>query len=303
MRKKENLIKASVITCVACAVVFSITGCVEQRGIGPEDVSKPYKEEVTEVFEGTVEAGALSLDFKTYNGFIKIHLWDTQEYKIEVNKWARASTSARAKEIAESIEVDFSAGRTMELDVEEIRDTGVNVTAYVPKTALDTVDLSTSNGYIETEEMTASDVSLKTSNGFIEAYLTADDITVKTSNGSIEGFFQGNTVDIETSNGQIAITCGDGGDYTVKTSNARVAITAGSRGDFDISTSNGSIDVTVTGGLTFDLKTSIGSIQVTAGEVTYTLDEKTHKKGSTAEEPTISITASTSNASITVKGG
>ncbi len=302
MRKKENPIRASAIICVGYAVLFSIAGCVEQRGIGPRDVSKPYKEEVTEIFEGTVEAGALSLDVGTYNGFIDIHLWDNQEYKIEVNKWARASTSAKAKENVESIDVDFSAGRTLELDVKEIRDAGANITVYIPKTTFGTIDLSTSNGHIITEEMTASDILLKTSNGSITAYVTADDITIKTSNGSIEGFFQGDTVDIETSNGSIDITCGDGGEYSVETSNAKVAITTGSQGDFDVSTSNGSIDITATGGFTFDLKTSNGSIQITAGEVTYTQDEKTHKKGSTAEEPAISITASTSNSSITVEG-
>lgn len=299
MRKKGNSITVSAIWLVY-AVLFSLTGCVDQ-GIGPGDIAKPYKEEVIEVFEGTVQAG-VSLDIETYNGIIDVYLWDNQGYKVEVIKWARASTSAKAKEIAEGIAVDFSEGKTLELDIQKVKDAGANVTMYLPKTTFSTIELSTSNGPIKTEEITASDILLKTSNGSITAYVTADDITIKTSNGSIEGFFQGETVDIETSNGSIEIQCGDGGEYNVETSNARIAITAGSRGDFDISTSNGSIDVTVTGGVTFDLKTSNGSIQV-YGDVTYTLEGKTHKKGSTAEEPAITITASTSNASITVKGG
>ena len=299
MRKKGNSKTVSTIIWLVYAVLFSITGCVEQ-GMGPGDIAKPYKEEVTEVFEGTVEAG-VSLDIETYNGVIDIHLWDNQGYKVEVVKWARASTSEKAKEIAEGIAVDFSEGKTLELDIQKVKDAGADVTMYLPKTTFGTIELSTSNGPIKTEEITASDILLKTSNGSITAYVTADDITIETSNGGIEGFFKGETVDIETSNGLIEIQCGDGGTYRVETSNARVVITAGSRGDFDISTSNGSIDVTVTGGFTFDLKTSNGSIQI-YGDVTYTLEGKTHKKGSTAGEPATTITASTSNASITVTG-
>lgn len=295
--KKEEMIQMKASLIIGVVLLSILAGCIEQQ----RGIVKPYKEEVQEVFEDALDAGVISLDFETYNGHIEVHFWDSQEYKIEVNKWARAETSAKAKENVEDIQVDISvSGNTLKLKVHYMKDAGADVEAYLPQRSFDTVELSSSNGYIRTEEMTASDVSVATSNGSVEAYITADDIEVETSNSGVKGFFQGETVDIDTSNGQIDIECGDGKEYTVETSNARIVLKAGSRGEFDLSTSNGSIDITVTGDFDFDLETSNGTVQVAASGVTYTLDSKTHKKGSTGTDPEMSITASTSNASITV---
>jgi len=267
-------------------------GCIDQGGF-------LYKEEVAEVFEDSAE-GVTSLDFETYNGFIEVHLWDQQTYKVEVKKWARAATSAEAKEKAESIEVDFSAGETLHLEVHQERNAGADVTAYLPRKSFDSIELYSSNGFIGTDEISASTVTLETSNGSIDVSIIADDIKVETSNGKIGGFFQGGSVDIETSNGFVDIECGDGGEYTVRTSNGRVTIETGARGTFDISTSNGSVNITVAGDFEFDLRTSNASIAISAAGVTYTLDSKDHKKGSTAADVEIFIEASTSNGSISV---
>ena len=285
---------------ILLAGLILFLGCVDQGRL--VDLGElPFKEEVSQVSEESMEAGVTSLDFESHNGFIDVQFWDNDEYKVEVEKWARGSTSAEAQERVEGLQVAVSqSGETLKVEVEDVRYTGANVKAYIPRKSFDTVYLSTSNGHVEMEEVTASNVTLKTSNGHIEAYVTADDIRVKTSNGTIKGFFQGDEVNLDTSNGEITIECGDGGEYSVDTSNARVNITAGLRGEFEISTSNGSINVTVAGDFDFDLRTSNASIQVAADEVTYTVDSRTHKKGSTAEEPEVSITASTSNASITV---
>ncbi len=267
-------------------------GCVGQVGF--------LKEVVREVFENSV-TGEISLDFETYNGHIEIHVWDEQTCKVEVNKWAQAATSKEAKEKAQNIRVDFSVtGTAVTLKVEEVKYAGADVVAYLPRKSFSTVELTTSNGYIMTEEITASNVSLVTSNGYIEASIIAEDITVKTSNAEIKGFFQGNRVNIETSNGQIDVECGDGGQYDVKTSNAKVNVSIGARGEVTVSTSNGSIDMRVAGDFDFDLETRNAEIRVDAGELTYTLDSKTHKKGFTSNEPGVSIRASTSNGSITV---
>ncbi len=282
---------------ILLAGLILLLGCVEQGDLG----ELIHKEEASEVFEDSLEAGAISVDFDTYNGFIQIHLWDNQEYRIEVEKWARAATSAEAREKVENLQVDFSkTGTNLDLKVEEMRNAGAHITAYLPRGSFDTVKLTTSNGYLEVEEVTASEVILDTSNGHIDAHITADDIEIDTSNGSVKGFFQGKAVDIDTSNGSIDIECGEGGEYTLRTSNGRVQIKAGSSGEFDISTSNASIDITVEGDFSFDLRTSNATIQVSAAQVTYTTDSKTHKKGSTAEEPQVVITASTSNGSVTV---
>jgi len=274
-------------------VLLSIlSGCIGQpEGIGPRESVVPlHKEEASEVFESSMETERISLDFETYNGYTEVHLWDEEGFKIEVTKYARGETKEQAKTILEDVQADLSQesrGETttvtlkVEYTGEKQVDTGADVKAYLPRKAFDIIELTSSNGYIRVEEVIASDVSLESSNGFVEASITADNIWIKTSNGGVKGFFQGKTVNIETSNGEIDIECRDSGRYIVETSNADIVITVG--GDFS-----------------FDLETSNGDIHVGAGGVTYTVDSRTHKKGSTAGEPGVSITASTSNASITV---
>ena len=287
---------------IVLASLILFLGCVDQLDQGV----LPHKEEILEVFEGSIETEEISLDFSTFNGYIEVNLWSDQAYKVEVTKWARGTTSAKAKEDAENIQVDFSeeeraGGTVLVLEIEYVKNAGAYIKAYLPEKSFNTVELSTSNGYIEVDKIEASDVSLKTSNGYIDASITADDIDISTSNGRITGAFQGNEVNIDTSNGEIDIECGDGGDYTISTSNGRVVVEVGSRGEFDITASNGSIDITVAGDFTFDLKTSNAQITVDADNVTYTVDSKTHKKGSTADDAEVSITASTSNGTVRVR--
>jgi DUF4097 and DUF4098 domain-containing protein YvlB len=309
---------------VVLAGLILFLGCVDQ-GIDIEEGLGFHKEELLETYEDTLEAEEISLDFKTYNGYIEIHLWDREEYKIEVNKWARATTSAEAEEKVQEIQVTFSetektGGITLTVDIGYKKNAGADIKAYLPEKPFDTVELSSSNGYIETEKIAASDVSLdtsngyiqtgvitassvslETSNGYIDATATADDIRVRTSNGRIRGFFQGETVDLDTSNGSIDVECGDGGKYTIETSNARIDVTAGSRGEFDISTSNATVDILVRSDFSFDLRTSNATITVRADTITYETDSKDHKEGSTAAEPGISVRVSTSNSDITVR--
>lgn len=268
---------------LVCAVIVSIlAGCVEQR----EDVIKPYTEEILEVLENTIETEKISIDFTTKNGYIEIHFWENNTYKIEVNKWAKGETSEDAQTMAETLQVDLSEETkaqttTVRLKVEFIEDTGADITAYLPMKSFDTVELSSLNGYVKMEEITASYVFLETTNGSIEAHITGDDIRVKTINGGIKGFYQGDDVDITTVNGDITIQ-------------------AGSAGVFDVSTVNGDIDMTVDSDFTFDLEISYGKISVRADEVMYTLNSRTRKKGSTAEDTHVLITASTVNGSLTV---
>ncbi len=285
MRKGNNL---SIKSAIAAVILLVFAGCVDQlRQIEQhEDVSKPYTEEILEISENTIETDKISLDFTTCNGFMEIHLWEKESYKIEVNKWAKGETSEEAKTLAETLQVTLSEeikGQTTTIRVkaEFKKDTGTDITAYLPRKAFDIVELSSINGYLETEEITASYVSLETVNGSIEAHVTADSIRVRTVNGGIKGFFQGDDIDISTVNGDIAIQ-------------------AGSVGVFDISTVNGDIDMTVDSDFTFDLEISHGKISVRADGVTYTLDTKTHKKGSTAEDANVSVKASTANGSIAV---
>ena len=279
--------------------IVLILGCLGQGGgILP-------KEEISEVYEGST-TGEISLDFTTYNGHIEIHVWDSEAYKIEVNKWARATTSREARRKVEALQVDFSESETGEgmkltLDVEHETNTGADITAYLPRNPFGEVDITTTNGYIRAEEITAQDASLETTNGLIEAFITAEDIRIDTTNGRIDGFYQGNNVRISTTNGAISVECGDGGRYSLETTNGKITVQMGSRGNFDVSTTNGAISITVKGDFSFDLETTNGTVTVDAPGVTYTQEDRTHKKGQTSEEYEVDIEASTTNSSITVE--
>jgi DUF4097 and DUF4098 domain-containing protein YvlB len=286
--KKEYKPKITGIV-MTCVVLLSIcAGCINQRERlnQGEDVIKPYREEATEVLENTVETEKISIDFTTVNGYIKVHLWENDRYRIEVNKWAKAETAQKAKDLAEMVRADLTekieAHTTIvTLNVEYIEDTGADIIAYLPKISFDTLELSSTNGYLEIEDATASRCHLNTINGAVDVCVTADDIHVSTINGGIKGFFQGDAVTVTTINGDINIQ-------------------VGFVGVFDVFNTNGDIDITTASDFSFDLEVSSGTISVSADKVIYTRDYKDRKKGSTAEEPGVFITASTVNGSITV---
>jgi len=279
---------------VLVTILVLLAGCVEE--------GLDFKKEVTETFENVIDTDKISLDFTTRNGSFDIRIWDNESYKIEVEKWARASTAEKAQTAAEELDARFSEKTTggtlvLTIDVKYKRNTGANITAYVPRN-FETIDLSTSNGAIMTEEIEAEDVSLSTSNGSIEAYISAPKIRLDTSNGRIKGYYEGDDVSLNTSNDMIDVECGDG-EYKIETSNGIIKLETGTQGVFGLSTSNGNITIDAGGEFSFDLSTTNGTISVDAK--TLTLNEKTHKKGYTAEDADLSFTATTTNGSVTVK--
>lgn len=285
--------------CVAFLCIVLISGCINQFGISGE------KRESEEIFESTVSAGELSLEVETHNGYIEVHLWDKSSYRIEVIKWARASSGEEAQKIADNLRVDFKertgTETVLELDVEQKNNTGTDISVYLPSLSFNTIDLRTSNGYISIiDRISANEVSLESSNGYITGSLQAEEIVISTSNGMVSGNFTGENVVVRTSNGRVDIDCGNG-IYSIETSNGSVDVRTGDAGSYDISTSNGSITVTVKGDVSFDLKSSNAIIDVEVSLVTYILNNRSHKKGYTTEDAPVTIDAETSNGSITVR--
>jgi uncharacterized protein YaiE (UPF0345 family) len=254
-------------------LLIVVAGCVDQ-GVGP-------REEAIEIHEGELDADVVSLDIETFNGFIEVHFWEKETMQVYMVKWARGNS---AEEKVLNMEVDYSLheGRITVRVPSSIMNAGADVSVYLPQKPVDTIALTTSNHHIVLEEVTANTISLKTSNGSISAYVTADIIEAKTSNGSIKGFFKGKIVSIDTSN-------------------ARIDVDIGSSGDYDLTTSNADIDISVDGDFGFDLSTSNGYIEIENGETVFALTGKTHKRGFTAEDASVFVTASTSNANITAR--
>lgn len=126
---------------------------------------------------------------------------------------------------------------------------GTTSNGEVDLSGVGTVDVSTSNGRIELEEVTGR-ITVSTSNGRIEgSELRGDGITAKTSNGSIElELDTPQDVRANTSNGAITLRVPDG-DYEIvaETSNGgrNITVPSNPNGAFllDLGTSNGAITV------------------------------------------------------------
>ena len=261
----------------AILVLFLFCGCLGQIN--------EYRQEAHDVIENKMEEGTVALEFETYNGNIEIHVWEKDSYRIEVKKWVYAFSKEKAEERIKKINVEFKEEeKALLLNIKlpkDLMNSGADIEAYIPKRIFNTIRLQTYNGHIGTETVEASHIVLKTFNGNIEANLKGSVIEIETFNGEVKGTFSGAEVSIQTFNGEIDGECRGEGRYDVKTS-------------------NGKIKILTTGDFGFDLDTSNGSLLVTAGEVTYTLNEKKHKKGYTSDPAAIFIKASTTNGSIEI---
>jgi len=264
-------------------VFLLLSGCLGQ-GNG-------YRHETRDVFENKMGESTTAVEFETYNGKIGIHSWEKDSYRIEVHKWVSASSKDKAEKKAENIEVAVrEEGNSLLCHIDygkmpkDIVNSGVDIDAYIPRKAYNAIMLQTFNGEIGADGLEASHIIIKTVNGNIEGRLSAEVIEVETLNGEVRGRFSGADVSIQTFNGEIDVECGGGGRYSARTSNGKITILA--KADFG-----------------FDMETDIGSVIVKAGEVTYTLEEKRHKKGYTSPQFDIFIKASTSNGSIEVVKG
>lgn len=125
---------------------------------------------------------------------------------------------------------------------------------------------ATSNGSITLEAV--GDVDVQTSNGRIDLEDVAGPIVAETSNGRIEGSdLNGDGVRATTSNGAIELELGTPQDVEASTSNGSIELTV-PPGSYRVTTdtSNGRTDVGIAndddGEFTLDLRTSNGSITV-----------------------------------------
>ena len=129
----------------------------------------------------------------------------------------------------------------------------------IKKLEFENIDLSTSNGRIELNEVIADDISIKTSNGRIDiSEVTSKKIYAKSSNGSLNLYDTiSKDIELKTSNGSInAKIIGNKNDYNfeLKTSNGKIKLNNNeysnklnennkSNQDIYAKTSNGSIKI------------------------------------------------------------
>ena len=239
---------------------------------------------VSEVF---ATGNAPEIIVETYNGQIDISPSDRDEVVVEVTKHASGFDQPEAEANLDRIQVTMTqVGNKIHISAQRSGmhhgNSGAAIVIATPAASL--LQLKTSNGKIVCEAMEGR-VEAHSSNGKLEVVQAKGPMKLTTSNGNIEIVATEAIVDARTSNGRIEFqgTLADR-NQTFKTSNGGIvlALPADSQFDLDCSTSNSRVSCA------FNVK----------GEHN---KRRTKLKGAVGDNPTYSITATTSNGSIDIR--
>lgn len=185
---------------------------------------------------------------------------------------------------------------------------------------LNNLNIITTNGKCELNNISANDIESNTSNGKIGLYnCQSKTIAAVTSNGKIVASSTASAfADFSTSNGKIEIEACKFDKLDAKTSNGSIILDginkmAASEGNYSLSTSNGKIVIELENsevlGCMIDASTSLGSITIDLPQLNYFVDKKSLTMQSTAQIKStnfdnlpdkIFINAHTSNSSIVI---
>jgi DUF4097 and DUF4098 domain-containing protein YvlB len=240
-----RLVRISAAAAITSMVAFTVAGCALLRP--PERFSD----------ETTVREDIRTIQLIDSSGSVTVRGdEDTSEVTVE-----RTVSYRGERTVDETHEVD---GDTLELHGCGRR-CSVDYTIEVPAG----VDVrgSTSNGAIELTGV--GEVDVLTSNGRIELEEVTGSVSAETSNGRIIGRdLSGGGVRVSTSNGAIELELGEPQDVEARTSNGAIRLEVPHE-SYRVSTetSNGDTDLEVQndadGRFSLDLRTSNGSITVT----------------------------------------
>lgn len=232
-------------------------------------------ETIEDTIEKTLPFGAGDrLELSNTNGDVEITAWDRQEIQIEARKKVKSSSSSKAQEAFEELEILIEAtGNGVRVDTEYPRgmdswwrnvSSSVRYSIRIPEQA--DMDVETVNGKIFIEGVHGR-IDLGSTNGGIRVEEAGGSVTARTTNGSI---------DVEL--GQVEPTA----DMSFRTTNGGITLTLPSdlQASLTARTTNGSVqtDFPITvqgtfrknrlegeingGGAAIELKTTNGSIRI-----------------------------------------
>lgn len=193
------------------------------------------------------------------------------------------------------------------------------IEVFVPK-HLSTLNIVTSNGKCELNDLTIDNIVPNTSNGRISILnCQSKAINATTSNGKIiASGTSSDFADFSTSNGKIEIESCKFDKLDAKTSNGAIILDGiykvnTKEGSYNLRTSNGKVTISLnnsdTCGYIVDATTSVGNISVDLPQLNYFIDKKSFSMQSVAQvksanfdniEDKILISAHTSNSSIVI---
>jgi len=233
-----------------------------------------------EVYSGSLTAPRIYLEIDNFNGPIQVSTGVAASYEVTVNIIAKGTSQQQADErLQEFIDnIQFSDivvqnqhRLILQYNLASNLYTrySVAVDVRLPADALLEAILESSNGGIALSRISGTILQLTTSNGALSFDdVTADQITGQTSNGRIEGKLIANQTQLSSSNGGMTLQ-----------------LAPAHSGEYDLSTSNGPVRITLSPasniGYDLDLSTSNGDIDINLPNLEYTEDQRTSKKAAT----------------------
>lgn len=202
-----------------------------------------------EVREYTLRAdGSLSVDAKP-NGGIQVTAWDRNEIRVLAKVVSRASSDARAEDLASAISIETDG--TIRADGPRTgRNESWSVSYRISVPANTDLDLSSTNGGVGVEGVRGS-MDLSTTNGGMSLRGVGGDVRARTTNGGLSVELSGSSWD---GAGLEAITTNGGVSLAIPENYSAHLVSGTRNGGFDLD-----FPITVSGRISKSLSTDLGS--------------------------------------------
>jgi hypothetical protein len=186
-----------------------------------------------EVRDSNLPAGALNVD-AGQNGGIVVEGWDRNEIRVRAIVRGRAREAARARELANQVQVQAGGGRVYATGPDYLRRESWSVSYRINVPRKNDLDLRASNGGITIVGVTGN-MRFDTTNGGVRLQDIGGRVNGETRNGGLNVMLSGNRwdgegLDVETSNGGVTMAIPDGYNAELETR----TVNGGLRIDFPI---------------------------------------------------------------------
>lgn len=220
-----------------------------------------------EVRESTMPVGPLTVDAGD-NGGITVDAWDRNDIRVRAAVRGWASTDERAREIANSVQVQSGGGRVSATGPDGARREGWSVSYRINVPRKNDLDLNAHNGGISITGVNGN-VRFDTTNGGVRLTDLAGRVNGSTRNGGLTvnlsgSRWEGEGIDVETSNGGVTVAVPDGYNAQLETR----TVNGGFRSDIPITiqgelSSRRGISTTLgSGGPTVRVRTTNGGLKI-----------------------------------------
>lgn len=240
-------------TVVACTLAFSSDASAQwtQDGDGwcEEDWGGRDSDRYCLTLVGSFDdPGRLTVDGGA-NGGVSVQGWNRDEVEVRAKVWGNARDEARAREIADEVEVVLRNGRLTADGPDTGRGEGWGVSFEIMVPADTDLDIETNNGGIDVADVNGR-IDFRAVNGGVRLAQVAGDVTGRTTNGGLDielsgRNWDGERLDVQTTNGGV-----------------KLAVPSDYSADLETGTVNGGIEIdfpiTVQGRIGRRLSTTLG---------------------------------------------